>query len=160
MDECPLHDRRCPQRDLRCSFANQSSYVRAIGMHAKTPVWKLLRTGSVRPCALALELLREHLPRGRGETQDRAAVAVLGVAYRDRGGRPAYLYAIALTACVGGCPPAGDRLVTHSSLLILVMSCAESIGDSAHPLIMLSAVAMAATSFGSLRTLPNPHPSR
>ena len=72
----------------------------------------------------------------------------------------AYLYAIALTARVGGYTPVRDHLVAHSSLLILVMSCAESIGDSAHPLIMLSAVAMAATSLGSLRTLPDPHPSR
>ena len=72
----------------------------------------------------------------------------------------AHLYAIALTARVGGYTPVRDHLVTHSSLLILVMSCAESIGDSAHPLIMLSAVAIAATSLGSLTTLPDPHPSR
>ena len=78
----------------------------------------------------------------------------------DRGGRPAYLYAISLAACVGGYTPASDFLVAHSSLLIVVMSCAESIGDSAHPLIMLSAVAMVTTSFGSLTTLPEPHPSR
>src|SRR5690348_4252239 len=83
---------------------------------------------------LSFEMLGERLPHGRGEAQHRAALPVLGVAHGDRGGRPAHLYAVALAAGVGGYPPARDRLIAHSSLLIWVMSCAESIGDSAHPL--------------------------
>src|SRR6202040_3397915 len=102
------------------------------------------------------ETLRERLPDKRVEAQHRTALPVLRVANCDHGGRFAYLYAIALTPRVGGYTPVRDRLVTHSSLLILVMSCAESIGDSAHPLIMLSAVAMAVTSLGSFMTLPEP----
>src|SRR5580704_19361065 len=104
-------------------------------------------------------MLRERVPH-EGNKAQHWTLFVLCVAHRDRSGRLAHLYAIALTACVGGYTPARDHLVAHSSLLILVMSCAESIGDSAHPLIMLSAVAMAATSLGSLRTLPDHHPSR
>src|SRR5260370_25244327 len=105
-------------------------------------------------------MLRERLPGVRVEAEHRAALLVLRVAHGNPGGGSAHLYAIALTARVGRYTPASDHLVAHSSLLILVMSCAESIGDSAHPLIMLSAVAMVVTSFGSLMTLPEPHPSR
>src|SRR5215471_4614121 len=131
-------------------------------MHAKTLVRVIVPSdgGPVHPGALALEMPRERAPRGRIEAQHRAAVPVLRVAHRDRGGRPAHLDAVALAARVGGYAPVGDRLIIHSSLLISVMSCAESIGDSAHPLITLSAVAMSATSFWSLMTRPEPHPSR
>src|SRR5579859_7956999 len=116
-------------------------------------------SGPVHLKGLSFELLRECVPHGGLEVQD-WTLFVLGVAHGDRGGRCAHLDAVALAAGVAGYPPARDRLVAHSSLLILVMSCAESIGDSAHPLIMLSAVAMAVTSLGSLMTLPEPHPSR
>src|SRR5215469_3722602 len=131
-------------------------------MHAKTLVRVIVPSdgGPVHPGALVLEMPRERAPRGRIEAQHRAVFPVLRVAHRDHGGRPAHLYAVALAARIGGYTPASDHLIIHSSLLISVMSCAESIGDSAHPLITLSAVAMAATSLGSLTTLPEPHPSR
>src|SRR5580704_6725531 len=119
----------------------------------------VIRTGAVHLKGLSFEMLRERVPHGGIEVQHWPHL-VLGVAHCDRGGRRADLDAVALAAGVAGYTPARDRLVAHSSLLILVMSCAESIGDSAHPLIMLSAVAMAVTSLGSLATLPEPHPSR
>src|SRR5690242_19227783 len=119
----------------------------------------VVRTGMDYLKGLSFYLLRERVPRGGIEVQYWTRF-VLRVAHGDRGGRPAHLDAIALTAGVGGYPPARDPLAAHSSLLIVVMSCAESIGDSAHPLIMPSAVAMAATSLASLTTLPEPHPSR
>ena len=64
--------------------------------------------GPVRPKALRLETFRERAPHGRIEAQHWAAVPVLRVAHRDHAGRPAHLYAIALTARVGCDTPARD----------------------------------------------------
>ncbi len=154
IDGCPRMHRGCTWLVLRCPLGT---------IDAKAPVRRLqfLRAGAGSPGrGLALEMLRKRAPSRRMEAQHRAALSVLRVAHCDYSRRSAHLYTIALTARVGGYAPVRDRLVTHSSLLILVMSCAESIGDSAHPLIMLSAVAMTATSLWSLMTLPEPHPSR
>lgn len=109
---------------------------------------------------LAFEAFSKSTPHGRIKAQHWATFPVLRVAYRDHGGGSAHFYAVALTARIGGRAPVRDHLIAQSSLLIPVMSRAESIGDSAHPLIIPSAVAMTATSFWSLRTRPDPHPSR
>jgi hypothetical protein len=151
-----------PAPGARELFPESLAYTSATVIRMRNPARRsqLLRTGSVGLGQLAFEAVSKGTPDGSVEVQHRSAYPVLRVADRDGGSRFAHLHAVALTACVAGHAPVKDHLIAHRSLLISVMSCAESIGDSAHPLIMLSAVAMVTTSFGSLMTRPEPHPSR
>ena len=101
----------------------------------------------------------ERLPRAGGDGEDGPRL-ILGVADVDGARGVGDFHAVAVAAGVSGSTPA--RLVRSPCRppLISAMSCRESLGDRAHPLIMLSAVAMSATSLGSSMTCPDSHPSR